>query len=174
MRSELLCPSIARRWIIRSRRCLQAVQLLPVQLSGDVAARPARLRRITQLRCVAGDRRVSWRRRRIVRIVGRRRIGVIRVLDIEARKGDADADGDAGVGRRWRNGPSADAESSGGESGYPETQRDFPDAIHGSSFELKSCGRASLRSKYASYQIAPTPAPLIGMTGSTELLAPDL
>jgi hypothetical protein len=85
-RPELLRPSIARRrWIIWrwwwiDRRCLQAVQLLSVQLSGDVAARPARLRRITRLRCIAGGRRVSWRRR-IVRIVAWR-IGVIRVLGI--------------------------------------------------------------------------------------------
>ena len=86
-RPKLLRPSIARRriWIIWrwwwiDRRCLQAVQLLSVQLSGDVAARPARLRRITRLRCIAGGRQVSWRRR-IVRIVAWR-IGVIRVLGI--------------------------------------------------------------------------------------------
>jgi hypothetical protein len=52
-RRSVLRPSIARRrWIIWKRRwvdrrCLQAVQLLLVQLSGDVAARPARPRRIT-------------------------------------------------------------------------------------------------------------------------------
>jgi hypothetical protein len=45
---------------------------------------------------------------------------------------DADTDDDAGIGRRRCNGPSADAEGGGGESGYLETrmQRDFPDAIH--------------------------------------------
>src|SRR5215831_2584826 len=68
------------RWWI-DRRCLQAVKLLLVQLSGDVAAGSARLGRITRLRCIAGGRRVSWRRRRIVRIVARR-IAVIRVLGI--------------------------------------------------------------------------------------------
>src|SRR5712671_4324793 len=80
-RPELLRPSIARRrWIIWrrwwiDRRCLQAVQLLSVQLSGDVAE--ARLTRVSRLRCIAGDRRVSWRRRRIVRIVGLSIIAVV-------------------------------------------------------------------------------------------------
>src|SRR5215467_10111375 len=88
---ERICASLSRpsvawwRRIIGARRridwrSLQAVQLLLVQLAGDVAARPARRWRITRLRCIAGGRRVSWRRR-IVRIVARR-IGVIRVLGI--------------------------------------------------------------------------------------------
>src|SRR6267142_5952402 len=80
-RPELLRPSISRRrWIIWrrwwiDRRCLQAVQLLSVQLSGDVAA--ARLTRVSRLRCIAGDRRISWRRRRIVRIVGLSIIAIV-------------------------------------------------------------------------------------------------
>jgi hypothetical protein len=72
----LLGALVARRWWIIGGliegRCLQPVQLILVQLSGDVAARPARLRRITRLRWIAGGWRVSWRWRRIVRKGGRR------------------------------------------------------------------------------------------------------
>jgi len=162
---ELLRPSIARRriWIIWrwwwvDRRCLQAGQLLLVQLSGDIAARPARLRRMTRSRCIAGGWGVSWGRRRIIRIVAWR-IRVIRVLGIQAGKRDADA----GIGRRRRNGPSADAESSCGESGNPEMrkQRDIPEAIHVRLRAAELRTPQAIRPKYAGSSLRQPPTHLM-------------